>query len=308
MSQAGTLMEIWLPSGAERLPAGDGPARWLGRADVIGAGLADVQAAVAEGFGFGGTDEMPVAALLRQHLAGDAGESVWLAADPAWIQPDMNGARLLACQQMQLSPGDAAALGRDLQPLFAEHEIELHVDDPEYWQLRLPEGLPAPALTPPSQAMGADVLAFVPAGAEGRRWRILCNEVQTLLHAHPLNAQRQASGLPPVNSLWFWGGGRLPPRMRSRWQGVISDDPVLLAAAAAAGLTAGERVPATLEGLQGPWLVDLQTLDRESLHPWLAVLARLGRRHPLQWRLPDGRRWQQRPWHRWRFWRSAWTD
>ncbi|WP_083841219.1 hypothetical protein [Frateuria aurantia] len=301
-------MEIWLPSGAERLPAGDGPARWLGRADVIGAGLADVQAAVAEGFGFGGTDEMPVAALLRQHLAGDAGESVWLAADPAWIQPDMNGARLLACQQMQLSPGDAAALGRDLQPLFAEHEIELHVDDPEYWQLRLPEGLPAPALMPPSQAMGADVLAFVPAGAEGRRWRILCNEVQTLLHAHPLNAQRQASGLPPVNSLWFWGGGRLPPRMRSRWQGVISDDPVLLAAAAAAGLTAGEWVPATLEGLQGPWLVDLQTLDRESLHPWLAVLARLGRRHPLQWRLPDGRRWQQRPWHRWRFWRSAWTD
>ena len=307
MSQAVTSMEIWLPPGTERLRAVDGPARWLGQADPLEAAPADVQAAVAEGFGFGGTDEMPVAALLRQHLAGDAGESVWLAADPAWIQPDMNGARLLACQKMQLSLADAAALGRDLQTLFAEHDIELHVDDPDYWQLRLPEGLAAPALTPPSQAMGADVLAFVPAGAEGRRWRILFNEVQTQLHGHPLNAQRQASGLPPVNSLWFWGGGRLPSRQRSRWQGVISDDPVLLAAAAAAGLTAGERVPATLEGLRGPWLVDLQTLDGESLYPWLAVLARLGRRRPLQWRLADGRRWQQRPWHRWRFWRSAWT-
>lgn len=307
MSQAVTSMEIWLPPGAERLPPDHGLARWLGQADTLEAGPADVLAAVAEGFGFGGTDEMPVAALLRQHLAGDAGESVWLAADPAWIQPDMNGARLLACQQMQLSPADTEVLGRDLQPLFAEHGIELHIDHPDYWQLRLPEGLVAPALTPPSQAMGADVLAFVPAGAEGRRWRILFNEAQTLLHAHPLNAQRQANGLPPVNSLWFWGGGRLPSRLRSRWQGVISDDPVLQAAAAAAGLTTGERVPATLEGLCGPWLIDLQTLDGESLQPWLAVLARLCRRHALQWRLSDGRRWQQRPWHHWRFWRSAWT-
>jgi hypothetical protein len=31
-----------------------------------------------------------------------------------------------------------------------------------------------------------------------------------LLHAHPVNQARGAAGRPQVNSLWPWGGGRLP--------------------------------------------------------------------------------------------------
>src|SRR3546814_7983843 len=42
--------------------------------------------------------------------------------------------------------------------------------------------------------------------ANARRWRSLLSEAQVVLHNHPWNARREQSGLPPVNSLWFWGG------------------------------------------------------------------------------------------------------
>ena len=61
-------------------------------------------------------------------------------------------------------------------------------------------------------ATGADYTSVV---------RMLLNEVQVLLHQHPLNAARQTRGLPPVNSVWFWGAGRLPapgPSPTAAWR------------------------------------------------------------------------------------------
>ena len=43
--------------------------------------------------------------------------------------------------------------------------------------------------------------------SKGRNWQALQNEVQMLLHSAPLNQQREMTGLPTVNSLWFWGAG-----------------------------------------------------------------------------------------------------
>jgi len=42
---------------------------------------------------------------------------------------------------------------------------------------------------------------------ESRRLRTLQNEAQMLLHDHPLNAEREARGRAPVNSLWISGCG-----------------------------------------------------------------------------------------------------
>mgnify|MGYP000988195496 CR=1 FL=1 len=42
-------------------------------------------------------------------------------------------------------------------------------------------------------------------------WRRLQAEVQMLLHGHPLNAEREAQGLLPVNSFWLSGCGRAQP-------------------------------------------------------------------------------------------------
>src|SRR3546814_2249687 len=65
------------------------------------------------------------AAITRQFLAGDAGDDIWLSADPAWVQPDMNGVRLLACGQMQLDMDAAQALAEPLRPIFDEAGMQL---------------------------------------------------------------------------------------------------------------------------------------------------------------------------------------
>lgn len=41
--------------------------------------------------------------------------------------------------------------------------------------------------------------------------RNLSNEIQMLLHKHPVNEARTAAGKPTVNALWLWGNGNPPP-------------------------------------------------------------------------------------------------
>jgi hypothetical protein len=38
---------------------------------------------------------------------------------------------------------------------------------------------------------------------------VVLNEVQMLLHESGVNRQRENEGRPMINSVWFWGGGRL---------------------------------------------------------------------------------------------------
>ena len=104
------------------------------------------------------------------------------------------------------------------------------------YHVRLPVDAPTPTLAAPEQALGEDLYQHLPDGADGRRWRVLLNEVQVLLHQHPRNAERRTRGLPPVNSLWLWGGGTLPSLVRTPLRGVISDDVLLGALATRAGI------------------------------------------------------------------------
>jgi len=48
---------------------------------------------------------------------------------------------------------------------------------------------------------------FMPAGRDGARIRSLMNEIQMLLHEHPVNQGRERARLLPVNGWWLWGFG-----------------------------------------------------------------------------------------------------
>jgi hypothetical protein len=250
--------------------------------------------------------DLPAAALTREWLAGDAGDALWLSADPAWVQPDMNGVRLLACGRLQLSADDARALADAVQPAIDDAGLALHISTPDCWHLKLPDDTPLPAFAAPEQAMGEDLSQHLPQGAEGRRWRVLLNDIQTLLHQHPLNAQRRAHGLPPVNSLWLWGGGRLPATLSSSLKGVVSDDVLLCALAHRAGVTRHPRTMRNMPMASAGWLIDLQDLPAEEMAStgWPS-LQQLFARHAVLLHFAGGERWLHRPWHRWRFWRRA---
>ena len=90
-------VECWLPAWPrfDRLH----PLRMLlQRADRLADGAVGYLGGLAAYFSCEGG--MPAAALTREYLVGDAGDAYWLSADPAWVQPDLTGARLMACGQL----------------------------------------------------------------------------------------------------------------------------------------------------------------------------------------------------------------
>ena len=297
-------LQLWLPALAA-FASGHPLRELLPRADRLADGAAGYLGGLGELFG-GAGHPLPAAALTREFIAGDAAAARWLSADPAWVQPDMSGVRLLACGQLQLTLAEAQALAEPLHAVFDEAGMQLELSTPDRWHLRLPPELALPVFAAPEQALGEDLAQHLPPGAEGRRWRVLLNEIQVLLHQHPLNAARRARGLAPVNSLWLWGGGTLPGRLQTALRGVISDDLLLNALAARAGIGQHARMPATVAAASRGWLIDLQDLPAgEIAARWWPLLQPLLGRQPVVLHFTSAERWQHRPWHRWRRWRRA---
>jgi hypothetical protein len=253
----------------------------------------------------------PVAALTRATDASDAEGAQWLRADPAWVRPDINGARLFAVGEgMRLSAADADALLPALRPLFGDAGMPIDAPHPSRWYLRIAPGVPLPSFADPADALGTDLGdALVEPGAgnapDARRWRTLLTEAQVVLHNHPWNARRAAEGKPPVNSLWFWGGGTLPLQVAA--PGVRSGDG-LLQGLALRGQAPHAPLPARFEPPAGDTLFDLrasrdlEALAIDWLRPALQSL-RDGAFAALRIDFADGAIFDVAPGQRWRFWR-----
>lgn len=297
-------VQLWLPALAHF--AATGPVRaLLLRADQLPDGASGFLTGLREYFPDIATP-LPAGALTREFIAHDAGDALWLAADPAWARPDINGIRLMACGHLQLDMAQAQALAAPLLPLFAEAGMQLQVSTPEHWHVRLPADTVLPEFSAPEQAMGEDLSQHMPQGPAGKRWRLLLNEVQVALHQNPLNAARHARRMVPVNTLWLWGGGRLPKPVRTELRGVISDDVLLSAVAQRAGLEPQSRTSANIGRASAGWLIDLQDVAAGDVEAqWRSILEPLATRQPLALNFASGERWLRRPWHRWRLWRRA---
>lgn len=238
----------------------------------------------------------PVAAITRAFDANDAASATWLRADPAYVRPDINGARLLACgDALRLEASEAEAFLSVLRPLFGDVGMPIDAPRPARWYLRLPREAKVASMASPEEALGADLFDHLPEGPEGRRWRALLSEAQVALHQHPLNGVRVAAGKPPVNSLWFWGGGVLPDHVTTPHKLVQSNEITLRALAKVAGVE-GVELSDRADGL-----VDLRT-ERDLR----ALAARLesAMTQPIRVDCEDGTCFSIAPSQRWRFWRN----
>ncbi|MEM8548330.1 MAG: hypothetical protein AAGF46_09235 [Pseudomonadota bacterium] len=78
------------------------------------------------------------------------------------------------------------------------------------WYLAGRGAAPAADQTAPAElARQVPLRNFPPAGSEAKLVRRLATELQMLLHTHPANTARAASGRQPVNGVWWWGIGVL---------------------------------------------------------------------------------------------------
>lgn len=274
-------------------------ARALGRADRLPAAEPGEKAQLQRHFDILPRG-WPMAALMRQREAGDAGRATWLRADPAFVRAEMMGARLMAWGNIGLSEAEADELLAPLKPVFGDAGFPISRTRPEHWYLQLPADVRLPAFSLPTDALGGQLLAHLPEGGEARRWRQLGTEAQVILHNHPLNASRAGRGLPPVNTLWFWGAGRLPDSVRAPWRAVVDADDELAALAQAASVRAQAASA-------GDVLQDARRVrDPAAFDACLqaALVALPGRHAEVLLDFADGQAWRLAPQQRWRLLRK----
>ena len=163
---------------------------------------------------------------------GDPGDAYWLRADPCSLRVDRDRVVPLDAAMFDLDREEAAALVERLNRHFADRGFEFYPVQPERWYLRLdsPTAHAADAL---ATARGRPIAVDPGSGAEAARWAALGNEIQMLLHEHPVNEAREVRGELPINAVWLWGGGRFAAPPVRPFRRVRSGDPL------AAGLALG---------------------------------------------------------------------
>ena len=231
-----------------------------------------------------GEGPFPAGALTLLGGGGDPGETSWARADPVHLRVMRDRLAVVPGEAFDLSREEADALCAALNAHFPG--LDLTASGARHWCARLEASMAGSALD-----SGAPLEPPKAAAA-------LINEVQMVLHAHPVNEAREARGAPAVNSVWLWGAGRLPASAHCSWQSVAADDPALLGAARLAGARHRvlppsavewlERLPeegrhlAALDALRTP----LEALERDWCAPLLAAL-RAGRVGMLTLHVPD---------------------
>lgn len=132
----------------------------------------------------------------------------WLCADPVELQREP--AQVTVRSDVLCQPEEAQAFCDVLNAHFSQDGIRFYAPHPQRWYLSVANIGEVTMPTLGSAAWG-DAREMMAQGRDAVRWRALGNEVQMLLHGHPLNQARRVAGLPPISSLWLWGGGRAAP-------------------------------------------------------------------------------------------------
>jgi len=204
----------------------------LARARREAEDMRSFEAWLGEAFALG-LDDRPLPAGALTALATDAepGARAWLRADPVHLRADRDRALLIPNEAFAITEEEADGLSRSLIPLL-EPRFRLHRASPTQWCLEALEGDAAGASArAPVDLAGADVDRNLPAKA----WHPLLTELQMAMYDHPVNAAREAGGLPVINSVWLWGEGRLPAAARVPWHSVTANDLPTLGLAKRAG-------------------------------------------------------------------------
>lgn len=201
--------------------------------------------------------------------------------DPVALGVGPRGLFLASASLPDLERAEVDALLRELEPMMSDFGWRLEAPEPSRWYLLTEEPLRS-GLGPPVLAEGESLLERLASDQRGREWSSLLNEIQIILHAHPVNLEREAQGRPQANCLWPWGGGAARSLDGARRLPLWTDeDPVIQGLARGLGreVNTARSLDEVGLGLTGSALVSLaaagdreQRLDRlES--GWLAPLA-----------------------------------
>ncbi|MFV1998352.1 MAG: hypothetical protein ACC641_10120 [Acidiferrobacterales bacterium] len=220
----------------------------LGRADnTANCHSGSAEACIFQLFGVdtGPDRDPPVAAVTRVLDMGVVDNAWWMRADPVHLMPHGDALVLSAGNDLSISQDEADQLVREILDVFHHDGWVLKAPRPDCWYLQLLD-MPELRTTPLSNVVGHNIYPALPAGQDGKKWHTILNELQIMLHTSAVNVEREAKGLPTVNSLWFWGGGRLPTLKENDWTEFWGEDAVGSALARLSQVKLADR-PASAE-------------------------------------------------------------
>jgi hypothetical protein len=171
-------------------------------------------------------------------------------ADPVCLEPHRDS--LVLHTGLGLTLGEAERMAAELNESLVLDGWLLRAPRPERWYLK-PPAEPSVTTTALPQAVGRDILPLLPQGPDHRAWRTRLNELQILLHTSAVNAERETHGRLPANSVWFWGGGRLPSPGVADWAAIWADDPLSLGLARLAAIPARPAPQEGVDSLRQAW-------------------------------------------------------
>jgi hypothetical protein len=293
----------------------------LGRGSRQPCAAGGVEAALCEALGIARQQDWPLAPVTLLADGGAPGDAYWLRADPVHLRVMRDRIVLADSASLELSRQEADALAASIAGHFGAALSPLPLY-PQRWYLRFPTA-PRLVTTPLSVAVSRDIEPLLPQGRDALRFRALSNELQMLLHTHPVNQAREARGQLAVNSLWLWGGGHLPAcrAFPSPIYACNAEAQALAALCAAPANALPARLDAQLLKTDGVVLLDALTrsgqaadaygwrealggLERDWFVPLRDMLRRIG---PRGLQLVDpvsGTALRLRAGDAWRFWRQ----
>lgn len=200
----------WLTARAARLRPAVVPWReWL----LAGTGLDD-----------GGAQRFAAGPCVRASVEpASVGDATWAVAQPVHLATAIDRLRMDTTHDLAVAAEEAVELISTLNAHLAGTGRELGLVTPDLWSLRCGEPVDCTSCEP-ADAVGRSVRDLMPGGRDGRSVRRLMNELQMLLHEHPVNERRAQRGARAVNSLWLWGFGRMPPSAPLSLPPLATDD------------------------------------------------------------------------------------
>ncbi|HET9679929.1 MAG TPA: hypothetical protein VFP95_05120 [Gammaproteobacteria bacterium] len=226
------------------------------------------------------SNNLPIAALSRLADSGHWDAGWWLRLEPVHFRPDRDDLMLFGPEKLELTIEEGAALAASVRDHLAEENLSLEINEPQRWYL--------PFETPPdcrfadlSVVNGQPIGEAMPTGKDAPIFKSLLNQLQMLLHVHPVNQVRTEQGKLTANGVWFWGGGAFGEINPRQWDAVWTNTALFRGLALLAG-NEPARVPDNFNTWfaadpQGEQLivlpaVDLKALESEWFEPMLLAL------------------------------------
>lgn len=219
----------WLRELGEQQVCGSGSeplaslASLLSRASSFPVTTTSLRRTLCELFALRVGESLPVAALQWFADTGEVASQPLLCFDPVSLVADMDHVLLYDSSFFQIDDEEAQQLVAAINALLDSDGLQVIAPTPQRWYLS-GKAVSSTRFTPLADVVGHNILPAMPAGDDAAWWRRTLNEIQMLLHSHPVNDNRVDRGAMPINGVWPWGSGTAEQTGSAIFSSCSSDD------------------------------------------------------------------------------------